>query len=66
LAKLYLDGVDIDVSQFISDDEIAQLEKAQAELENPNALKPYYDHFEEKMGYDKIRFGLAVLEKKKQ
>ncbi|PXY47397.1 DNA helicase RecQ [Flavobacterium hydrophilum] len=66
LAKLYLDGVDIDVSQFISDDEVAQLEKAQAELENPNALKPYYDHFEEKMGYDKIRFGLAVLEKQKQ
>jgi ATP-dependent DNA helicase RecQ len=66
LAKLYLDGVDIDVSQFISDDEVAQLEKAQNELENPNALKPYYDHFEEKMGYDKIRFGLAVLEKKKR
>jgi ATP-dependent DNA helicase RecQ len=64
LAKLYLDGVDIDVSQFISDDEVAQLEKAQNELENPNALKPYYDHFEEKMGYDKIRFGLAVLEKR--
>lgn len=66
LAKLYLDGVDIDVSQFISDEEVTQLEKAQAELENPNALKPYYDHFEEKMGYDKIRFGLAVLEKKKR
>lgn len=66
LAKLYLDGVDIDVSQFISDEEILQLEKARTELENPNALKPYFDHFEEKMGYDKIRFGLAVLEKKKQ
>ncbi|GGF13312.1 DNA helicase RecQ [Flavobacterium limi] len=66
LAKLYLDGVDIDVSQFISNEEVTQLEKAQAELENPNALKSYYDHFEEKMGYDKIRFGLAVLEKKKR
>ena len=66
LAKLYLDGVDIDVSQFISDEEVLQLEKARTELENPNALKPYFDHFKEKMGYDKIRFGLAVLEKKKQ
>jgi ATP-dependent DNA helicase RecQ len=65
LAKLYLDGVDIDSTQFISDEEVAQLEKAKTELENPNALKPYYEHFEEKMGYDKIRFGLAVLEKKK-
>ena len=66
LAKLYLDGNDIDVSQFISDEEVTLLQKAQIELENPNALKPYFDHFEEKMGYDKIRFGLAVLEKKKQ
>lgn len=66
LAKLYLDGIDIDVSQFISDEEVTLLQKAQIELENPNALKPYFDHFEEKMGYDKIRFGLAVLEKQKQ
>ncbi|WP_163406981.1 DNA helicase RecQ [Flavobacterium ajazii] len=66
LAKLYLDGIDIDVSQFVSDKEVAELQKAQIELENPNALKPYFDHFEEKMGYDKIRFGLAVLEKNNQ
>lgn len=66
LAKLYLDGIDIDVSQFISDQEVELLQKAQIELENPNALKPYFDHFEEKIGYDKIRFGLAVLEKRKQ
>ncbi|MEO7977120.1 DNA helicase RecQ [Flavobacterium sp.] len=65
LAKLYLDGIDIDVSQFISDEEVTLLQKAQIELENPNALKPYFDHFEEKMGYDKIRFGLAILEKQK-
>jgi len=66
LAKLYLDGAAIDVSQFISDKEVEQLQKAQVELENPNALKPYFDHFEEKMGYDKIRFGLAILEKNNQ
>jgi ATP-dependent DNA helicase RecQ len=65
LAKLYLDGIDIDVSQFVSDEEVTQLRKAQIELENPNALKPYFDYFEEKMGYDKIRFGLAILEKNK-
>jgi ATP-dependent DNA helicase RecQ len=66
LAKLYLDGNDIDVSQFISDEEVTLLQKAQIKLEHPNALKPYFDHFEEKMGYDKIRFGLAIIEKKKQ
>jgi ATP-dependent DNA helicase RecQ len=66
LAKLYSDGIDIDVSQFVSPEEVDLIQKAQVELENPNALKPYFDHFEEKMGYEKIRFGLAVLEKNKQ
>ncbi|MFC0777337.1 DNA helicase RecQ [Flavobacterium sp. HJSW_4] len=66
LAKLYVDGYDLDLSQFVSEEEISQIAKAQIELENPNALKPYFDHFEEKMSYDKIRFGLAFIEKKNQ
>lgn len=66
LAKLYVDGNDIDLSQFVSEDEIIQIEKAQIELENPNALRPYFEYFEEKMSYDKIRFGLAFLERKHQ
>lgn len=64
LAKLYVDGNDFDLSQFVSDKEIIEIEKAQLELENPSALRPYYEYFEEKMSYDKIRFGLAFLEKK--
>ncbi|MDY0990091.1 DNA helicase RecQ [Flavobacterium sp. CFBP9031] len=66
LAKLYVDGNDIDLSQFVSEEEILQIEKAKIELENPNALRPYFDYFEEKMSYDKIRFGLAFLERKHQ
>ncbi|MBO9584604.1 MAG: DNA helicase RecQ [Flavobacterium sp.] len=66
LAKLYVDGHDLDLSQFVSEDEISQIAKAQIELENPNALKPYFDYFEEKMSYDKIRFGLAFIERKNQ
>ncbi|MCP2024934.1 ATP-dependent DNA helicase RecQ [Flavobacterium sp. HSC-32F16] len=64
LAKLYVDGHDLDLSQFVSDEEINAIGKAQIELENPNALRPYFDHFEEKMSYDKIRFGLAFIERK--
>ncbi|CAC9977014.1 DNA helicase RecQ [Flavobacterium panici] len=64
LAKLYVDGNDFDLSQFVSDKEIIEIEKAQLELENPSALRPYYEYFEEKMSYDKIRFGLAFLERK--
>lgn len=66
LAKLYVDGNNIDLSQFVSEEEISKIEKAQIELENPDALRPYFDYFEEKMSYDKIRFGLAFLERKKQ
>ncbi|MFH6967304.1 DNA helicase RecQ [Flavobacterium sp. FlaQc-28] len=64
LAKLYVDGQDFDLSQFVSEDEIAAIEKSQIELEKPSALKPYFDYFEEKISYDKIRFGLAFLERK--
>ncbi|MFZ0598508.1 MAG: DNA helicase RecQ [Flavobacterium sp.] len=65
LAKLYVDGNDIEISQFVGEKEISELQKAQIELEFPTALKPYYDYFEEKMSYDKIRFGLAFLERHK-
>ncbi|PBJ15690.1 DNA helicase RecQ [Flavobacterium sp. ACN6] len=66
LAKLYVDGHDLDLNPFISDTEITEIEKAKTALENPNALRPYFDYFEEKMSYDKIRFGLAFLERKNQ
>ncbi|SEO27228.1 ATP-dependent DNA helicase RecQ [Flavobacterium sp. CF108] len=64
LAKLYVDGNDFDLSQFVSNKEIIEIEKAQLELENPSALRPYFEYFEEKMSYDKIRFGLAFIERK--
>jgi len=66
LAKLYVDGHNLDLSQFVSEKEINKIQKAQIELEKPNALKPYFDYFEEKMSYDKIRFGLAIIERKNQ
>ena len=65
IAKLYADGHISDVSQFVSDSEINQLKVAKKELEPTNALKPYFDYFEEKMDYSKIRMGLAVIEKEK-
>lgn len=65
LAKLYLDGNPIDLSQFVSEEEVILLEKAQVKLEYPTALKPYYDYFDEKIPYDKIRLGLAIVEKNK-
>jgi ATP-dependent DNA helicase RecQ len=39
-----------------------QIADAQIKLESPNALKPYFDYFEEKRLW-KIRLALAILEK---
>lgn len=65
LAKLYVDGADVDLDSFISKEEVYQIAEAQIKLESPNALKPYFDYFEEKIDYGKIRIGLAILEKDK-
>ena len=63
LAKLYLDGAAIDLYQFVSKAEVELVAQAQMKLENPNALKPYFDYLEEKIAYDKIRLALAIIEK---
>ena len=63
IAKLYVDGRISDISAFVSADEVRQLKAAQTALEPTTALKPYFDYFEEQMPYEKIRMGLAVLEK---
>jgi ATP-dependent DNA helicase RecQ len=63
LAKLYSDGHPIDLSIFITNEEVLKIAKAKIKLESPPALKPYFDFFEEQLSYDKIRVGLAILEK---
>jgi ATP-dependent DNA helicase RecQ len=59
LAKLYVDGAEIDLDSFISKEEVLQIADAQIKLESPNALKPYFDYFEEKIDYGKIRIGIS-------
>jgi len=63
IAKLYLDGHISDISGFVSVEEVSQIKAAQATIEPTTALKPYFDYFEEQLPYEKIRMGLAVLEK---
>ena len=66
VAKLYSEGHVLDVSQFVNASEISQIKTAKKELEPTNALKPYFDYFEEKMDYSKIRMGLAVIERESE
>lgn len=63
LAKLYSDGHPIDLSIYITAEEISKIADAKIKLESPNTLKPYFDYFEEQITYDKIRIGLAIIEK---
>ena len=63
LAKLYTDGKDIDIYQFLSKEEVEQVGKAKQALKSPEALKPYFDYFKEEMDYSKIRLALTILEK---
>lgn len=63
LAKLYLDGERIDLNQFVSKEEVELVYKACIKLEKPTILKPYFDYLEGKLGYDKIRLALAIIEK---
>tara|TARA_R110001583_G_scaffold3934_1_gene23719 strand:- start:340 stop:2466 length:2127 start_codon:yes stop_codon:yes gene_type:complete len=63
LEKLYHDGKDIDIYRLISKDDVAKVAKAKKELQDPEGLKPYFEHFEEKMEYSTIRLALSVIEK---
>lgn len=56
--KMAEEGNSIDLRQFISDQEIGNVKKAQSKLEEPEGLRPYFDYFEEEMPYWKIKMGL--------
>ncbi len=63
ICKLYSDGEDIDLHQFINKEDVVLVKKAKEKLENPEGLKTYFDYFEEQMDYAKIRLALTIIEK---
>ena len=58
--KMHQSGVPFDFSKFISSEEIKKIKQANDKLENPDALKPYFEYFEEKIPYWKIKLGLYL------
>lgn len=60
LLKMHRLGHDLDIDQFITSEEIIAIQKAKNELDHPEALRPYFDYFEEKIPYWKIKFGLSL------
>ena len=63
LAKLYSEGKNINIYDFVSEEEVAAVKKAKITLDSPDGLKPYFEHFNEQIDYSKIRLALTVIEK---
>ncbi len=63
ISKLYADGKDIDLTQFIDKHDLESIKKAKKELDDPDTLKAYFEHFEEAIPYSTIRIGLTILSK---
>jgi len=65
LIKLHRAGKPIDLWQYIDKTEVESILKAQKELNlEEEVLKPYYEYFEEKMPYWKIKMGLYLSKNK--
>ena len=62
LLKLYDEGEDIDLNQFISKADLEAVKKAKKELGDPDKLKPYFEHFEEAIPYNDIKIALKIIE----
>jgi len=62
LAKLYTDGKDIDIYNFVTKEEVEKVRAAKDELENPQALKPYFEFFNGEIAYFKIRLALTIID----
>ena len=65
LLKLFQEGRDVNLNEFVSQKEVTEIKKAKVELKNSKSLRHYYEHFEEQMPYPSLKFGLAILERNK-
>ncbi|MCM8569995.1 DNA helicase RecQ [Gramella jeungdoensis] len=63
LIKLYDEGEEIDLHQFVPESDLKAVRKAKEELENPKSLKTYYEYFEEAISYETLKLSLKILEK---
>ncbi len=62
IMKLYENGESIDLKQFVNKEDINAIKNAKKELDNPETLKPYFEHFEGAIAYNTIKLALTILE----
>ncbi|MDO6737518.1 DNA helicase RecQ [Wenyingzhuangia sp. 2_MG-2023] len=61
--KLYNEGIQVNLNDFVSEKEIEAVREAKTKVENPNALKSYYEYFNEQLDYAAIKMALVVIDK---
>ncbi len=61
--KLFKEGEAIDLTDFVTKEELALIEDAKAQLKNTLSLRNYFEFFEEEIPYNTIKYGLAILER---
>jgi len=64
LSKLYLEGKEVSLDEFIDASTIKLVANAKKVLKNETALKPYFEFLGEKVPYEQIRIALTILQKK--
>lgn len=65
LCKMYKDGKEVDLQQFVTQEDIRRVGEAKEKLGAPDKLKTYFDFFKEEMAYQNIRICLTLLERLK-
>lgn len=61
LVQLYEGGENIDISQFISEKELAVVLQVVKHIQTPFKMKDVFEALDGKMAYDKIRFAIAYM-----
>jgi len=62
LLKMHAQGEEIDLHELVNSEELSKIEQAKIDLPEAEGLKVYFQYFEEKMPYWKIKIGLYLLD----
>ena len=62
LLKMHAQGQEIDLYELVTIEELSKIEKAKIDLPEAEGLKAYFEYFEEKVPYWKIKIGLYLLD----
>ncbi|MBK6932490.1 MAG: DNA helicase RecQ [Saprospirales bacterium] len=65
LAAMYERGEQVDISRWASPEAIDLVQGALPLFEEPYQLKDIYEHFEQRLSYESIRFAIADAQRKK-